>query len=113
MIEKMLYDFYSKYGFFIIGGAIGAFVHRTRRKMSFIRFLKFLVVAVVVALGVGIIARDYFNIPETVTYVLCGIFGAFSEDLLNEIEEFIHSLSEIAKKKLGVDNTNEDSREGN
>ncbi len=105
MFDKILFDFYSKYGFFIIGGAMGALVHRTRRKMSFLRFLKFLLVAILVALASGIVARDYFNIPETVTYVICGVFGAFSEDLLNEIEELIHSISEIVKTKLGVSTT--------
>lgn len=95
--------FCSKYGFFIVGGILGAVIHRMRKKMSWSRFIKFLITAIIVALASGIIARDWFNIPETVTYVICGVFGAFSEDILNEVEEFIHSLSDIAKKKIGMD----------
>lgn len=105
--------FCSKYGFFIIGGVIGAVIHRMRKKMSWIRFIKFLFTAVVIALASGIIARDWFNIPETVTYVICGIFGAFSDDILNEIEEFIHSLSDIAKKKAGLELDIEKKKEEN
>lgn len=112
MFYKILFDFYSKYGFFIFGGIMGALIHRTRRNMPFVRFLKFLVVAITVALASGIVARDYFNIPETVTYVICGVFGAFSEDLLNEIEDLIHSISEIVKVKLGLPtHTNNDKKQ--
>lgn len=100
---NLVEQFCSKYGFFIIGGALGATIHRMRKKMPLSRFLKFLVTAIIVALASGIIARDWFNIPETVTYVICGIFGAFSEDILNEVEEFIHSLSDIAKKRAGLE----------
>lgn len=100
---NLVENFLSKYGFFIVGGALGALIRRMRKKMSISRFLKFLTTAVIVALASGIIARDWFNIQETVTYVICGIFGAFSEDILNEVEEFIHSLSDIAKKKAGLE----------
>lgn len=100
---EIIKEFLEKYGFFIVGGAIGAAIHRIRKKMSNAKFIKFLIVAVCVALGTGIISREVFNISETVTYVICGLAGAFSEDLLDEIEEFIHSLSDILKKKFGLE----------
>jgi len=99
-IEKFFYN----YGFFIVGGAIGAILHRLRTKMSPVRFLKFLLVAIILALAAGIICRDIFHLPETTIYVICGVFGAFSEEILDEVEEFIKSLSEMAKKKLGMEN---------
>lgn len=98
-------DFISKYGFFIVGGSIGAIIHRLRYKMTLSRFIKFLFIAIITALSAGIIAKEVFNLSETVCYVVCGIFGAFSEQILDEIEEFIKSLSDIAKKKLGYEET--------
>lgn len=99
-------DFLSKYGFFIVGGSIGAIVHRLRNKMTFSRFLKFLFIAIIVALSAGIIAKEVFNLNDSLCYIICGIFGAFSEDILDELEDFIKSWSDIAKKRLGYEKEN-------
>ena len=101
-IEK----FFQNYGFFILGGAIGAIIHRIRVKMSLLRFINFLFVAIILALAAGIICRDIFHLPETTIYVICGVFGSFSEEILGEVEEFIKSMSEMAKKKLGMEGVN-------
>lgn len=108
-------DFLSKYGFFIVGGTIGAMLHRLRKKMTVARFIKFSVIAIIVALSAGIVAKEVFNLSDALCYVICGIFGAFSENILDEIEEFINSLSDIAKKKLGYHEykNKEDEETGN
>ena len=106
LISQYIEKFFYNYGFFIVGGAIGAIIHRMRVKMSPLRFIKFLFVAIILALAAGIICRDIFHLPETTIYVICGVFGAFSEEILDELEEFITSMSEMAKKKLGAEGVN-------
>lgn len=80
--------------------------------MSPLRFIKFLFVAIILALAAGIICRDIFHLPETTIYVICGVFGAFSEEILNELEEFITSMSEMAKKKLGAEGVSAEPNKG-
>ena len=92
----------QKYGLFVVGGAIGAIIHRLRNKMSFKRFLSSVVISMFVALCTGVVARDYFNLQESIVYVLCGISGVFSESILDELEENIKNISVIIKTKLGV-----------
>lgn len=119
LITQYIEKFFYNYGFFIIGGSIGAIIHRMRVKMSPLRFVKFLVIAVILALSAGIVCRDIFHLPETTIYVICGIFGAFSEEILDEIEKLVKSFSRIAKKKFGVEEEeetkkhNEEPVEGN
>ena len=110
LISQYIEKFFYNYGFFIVGGAIGAIIHRMRVKMSPLRFIKFLFVAIVLALAAGIICRDIFHLPETTIYVICGVFGAFSEEILDEIEDFIRHASEMTRKKLGMEDVKEDPK---
>lgn len=110
LISQYIEKFFYNYGFFIVGGAIGAIIHRMRVRMSPLRFIKFLFVAIVLALAAGIICRDIFHLPETTIYVICGVFGAFSEEILDEVEDFIRHASEMTRKKLGMENVKEDPK---
>lgn len=110
LISQYIEKFFYNYGFFIVGGAIGAIIHRMRVRMSPLRFIKFLFVAIVLALAAGIICRDIFHLPETTIYVICGVFGAFSEEILDEVEDFIRHASEMVRKKLGVEDVKEDPK---
>ena len=92
----------EKYGLFVVGGAIGAIIHRLRNKMTFKRFLSSVAISMFVALCTGIVARDYFNLQESIVYVLCGVSGVFSESILDELEENIKNVSVIVKSKFGV-----------
>lgn len=108
LISQYIEKFFYNYGFFIVGGAIGAIIHRMRVRMSPLRFIKFLFVAIVLALAAGIICRDIFHLPETTIYVICGVFGAFSEEILDEVEDFIKHASEMTRKKLGMEGVKKD-----
>ena len=110
LISQYIEKFFYNYGFFIVGGAIGAIIHRMRVRMSSLRFIKFLFVAIVLALAAGIICRDIFHLPETTIYVICGVFGAFSEEILDEVEDFIRHASEMTRKKLGMEGVKEDPK---
>ena len=110
LISQYIEKFFYNYGFFIVGGAIGAIIHRIRVRMSPLRFIKFLFVAIVLALAAGIICRDIFHLPETTIYVICGVFGAFSEEILDEVEDFIRHASEMTRKKLGMEGVKEDPK---
>ena len=109
LISQYIEKFFYNYGF-IVGGAIGAIIHRMRVRMSPLRFIKFLFVAIVLALAAGIICRDIFHLPETTIYVICGVFGAFSEEILDEVEDFIRHASEMVRKKLGMEDVKEDPK---
>ena len=108
LISQYIEKFFYNYGFFIVGGAIGAIIHRMRVRMSPLRFIKFLFVAIVLALAAGIICRDIFHLPETTIYVICGVFGAFSEEILDEVEDFIKHASEMTRKKLVMEGVKKD-----
>ena len=110
LISQYIEKFFYNYGFFIVGGAIGAIIHRMRVRMSPLRFIKFLFVAIVLALAAGIICRDIFHLPETTIYVICGVFGAFSEEILDEVEDFIRHASEMTREKLGMEGVKEDPK---
>lgn len=90
----------KKYGFFVVGGAVGAVIHRLRNKMSWKRFLISIVISAFVSLCVGVICLHYFKLEEPIIHVLCGISGVFSETILDELEEIIKNLSEFVKNKL-------------
>lgn len=89
----------------ILGGAIGAIVHRLRTKMSFWQFLASIVISMFVALSVGLISQEYFELADTITFVLCGVSGVFSKALLDEIEEIIKSASRIIESRYGRPNS--------
>lgn len=108
-MQEILIEVAKKYGLFVVGGAIGAVIHRLRKNMSFGRFLISIVISMFVALCVGVVARDYFNLQISVVNVLCGISGVFSEVILEEIEETIKQVSQIVKNKFGKDDSYSDT----
>lgn len=95
----------KEYGFFVIGGAIGAIIHRLRNQMSLKRFLASIIISMFVSFCVGVVARDYFQLKESLIYVLCGISGVFSNGILDELEEVLKYFSEAAKLKFGITDT--------
>lgn len=101
MLET-LNKFAEQYGFFVVGGAIGAIIHRLRNKMSIKRFLASIAISMFVSLCVGIIAKDYFELKQSIIYVLCGISGVFSNTILDEIEELLKYCSDAFKIKFGI-----------
>jgi fluoride ion exporter CrcB/FEX len=92
----------KKFSPYILGGVIGAIVHRLREKeMSWKDFFASILISTFVALCVGIICKDYFEIKQdTIIFVATGISGAFSKDILNEIQELIREISIIVKSKF-------------
>lgn len=101
-MEEQVVDIAKRYGFFVIGGAVGAVVHRLRSKMSWKRFAGSVVISMFVALCVGIVARDYFSIKESVVYAMCGMSGVFSEIILDEIQESLQLLPDWLRTKLRI-----------
>jgi uncharacterized membrane protein len=106
-MKDMLITFANKYGGFVIGGLVGAIVHRLRNTMSFKKFLSVLFISAFVGFCVGIIMKNYLNASDEVIFVVCSISGVFSKDILDEIQEFIQNLSVFAKKYLRI---NDDSK---
>lgn len=92
----------KKFSPYILGGVIGAIVHRLREKeMSIKEFFSSVFISTFVALCVGIVCKDYFKIEQdTIVFVATGISGAFSKDILNEIQELIGEISAIIKAKF-------------
>lgn len=99
-IMDILTNFSTKYGFFIVGGAIGSVIHRLRNKMPLKRFISSVIISIFVGLSTGVICRDYFNLTDSIAYVLCSISGVFSESILDEIQEIIKNVSNIVKAKF-------------
>ena len=100
---ELLNERLKKFSPYVLGGVVGSIVHRLREKgMSLGYFIASMFVSMFVSLCVGIICKDYFEIKQdTVIYVLTGISGVFSKDLLDEIQEIIKELSTIFKNKFG------------
>lgn len=102
LILEAMYDYIKRFSPYIVGGVVGAVIHRIRTQMTIIQFFGSVLVSVFVALSVGLLCKDYFEIQEdTVIFVLCGISGTFSKVILDEIEEIIKYTSVIVKNKFG------------
>lgn len=93
-------DFFSKYSFFLLAGAIGAAINKLRKAMSWKRFCRSCIIAVFTSLCAGILFLHFFQLPIPVVNALCGITGIFSEYILDEIEEMIRNASDYFKKKF-------------
>jgi len=101
-MKETLLNLVQKYGWFVLGGLIGAIIQRARNSMSLKRFAGTLIVSSFVGLSVGIILRSYLNATEEVIFVACSISGVFSQDILNEIQELISYISVYVKNKLNI-----------
>ena len=95
---KGVENFTDKFGLFIIGGLIGAIVHRARNTMDIKKFLAVLLISAFIGVIVGILSRNYLNANEEVTFVIVSLSGVFSKDLLDEIEALIKYISVVVKK---------------
>jgi len=93
-------DFFSKYSFFLLAGAIGAAINKLRKAMSWKRFCRSCIIAIFTSLCAGILFLHFFQLPIPVVNALCGITGIFSEYILDEIEEMIRNASDYLKKKF-------------
>ena len=93
-------DFFSKYSFFLLAGAVGAAINKLRKAMSWKRFCRSCIIAVFTSLCAGILFLHFFQLPIPVVNALCGITGIFSEYILDEIEEMIRNASDYFKKKF-------------
>ena len=98
----------EKYGPAIVAGSVGAVIARLRKKMSPRQFIGSVIISIFVSISVGVVAKDYLLIKqESLINILCGISGVFSKTILDELEEIIKNLSDIAKARLGINKTDE------
>lgn len=99
---ELLNEGLKKFSPYVLGGIVGSIVHRLREKeMSFKDFIASIIISTFVALCVGIICKDYIGIKQdTVIFVCTGISGAFSKDILNEIQQLIGEISAIVKSRF-------------
>ncbi|MDL2262729.1 phage holin family protein [Bacteroidales bacterium OttesenSCG-928-I21] len=97
-MKATITEFIQKYGFMLVIGVIAAVINRLRRNMSWKRFIASIVISVFVSLCVGVIATEYFKFNPPLVYVCCGVFGTFSEIILDEIHEFIQQISDVVIK---------------
>jgi hypothetical protein len=98
---ELLTDFLKKFSPYIIGGAIGSVIHRMRTEMTFVTFLKSVVMSIFISICVGIVCKDYLNIVnENIIFVFCGISGTFSKIILDELEQIVKLGFSHAKNKI-------------
>jgi hypothetical protein len=102
-MKDYLINVASKYGGYVIGGLVGAIVHRLRNTMSFQRFLSVLAISAFVGFCVGVLLKNYLNASDEVIFVACSVSGVFSKDILDEIQELISYVSLFVKKKAKID----------
>ena len=111
MEEKLitfLTEIGEKYGPAIVAGSVGAVIARLRKKMSHRQFIGSVIISIFVSISVGVVAKEYLLIKqESLINILCGISGVFSKTILDELEEIIKNLSDIAKVRLGINKTDE------
>lgn len=82
---------------FLVGGFVGALVNRMRKRMTIKKFLASVFLAMFVGWIVGISLQSLFDFKTPFVYAICSLAGAFSEDLLDEVEKLIDNLSELIK----------------
>lgn len=83
---------------FLVGGLVGGIIQRMRKRMSFLKFVSSLVIAMFVGWVIGSLLTNWFDLPDRVIYSACAISGVFSEDFLNEIEKLVKNFNEFVKK---------------
>lgn len=82
---------------FLLGGFIGALVNRMRKRMSWKKFFASVFLAMFVGWVVGISLSSLFEFQTPFVYAICSMAGAFSEDLLDEVEKLVGAFSDIVK----------------
>lgn len=108
MLEYII-DKIEGYSPYIVGGVIGALIHRLRTQMSFKDFMASIAISIFVSVSVGIVCKDYFQLTDNLIFVLCGMSGTFSKVILDEVQEILGLASEVFKKRFGINKNSEDS----
>ncbi|CAA0156697.1 hypothetical protein [Tenacibaculum maritimum] len=101
-MKEDLLNMADKYGGFVIGGLVGAVVHRVRNTMSFRQFLGVVFISAFVGFCVGVVMRNYLHVSDEVIFVACSVSGVFSKDILNELQEVISYVSLFVKKHAKI-----------
>ena len=96
-MKELIVNMTGKFGLFILGGLIGAIIHRFRNQMSWKRFLSTLVISAFMGFCVGILLKEYLGAKEEVIFVACSLTGVFSNDILDQLNEIIDYLSTFIK----------------
>ena len=108
-----IYNWFKRFAPYILVGALGAIVHRLRVGMTWKKFIGALFISILVSLSVGVVCKEYTPLKTDVIFVLCGISGAFSKHLLDELEEIISELSGYVKRRLGLKEKNQENKDIN
>jgi len=102
----------NKFGFMVVGGIIGAIIHRIRTKMTFIQFIGTIITSAFVGVIVGIFARNYLKMNEELIFAVTSTAGVFSKDILEQIEYIINHfgkfLMNLLKSKTSINNDKEE-----
>ena len=91
----------EKFGvYFVIGGAIGSIMTAVWKKMSLGMFLRTVFVSMCVGWVTGVLLRNYTDINPDAIYAIVSMAGAFSYQILEQIEKLLKNSSDIISKKL-------------
>lgn len=103
-MEKLISFIEAKadsYGlFFVFGGAIGAIIVAIWKKMSWKMVLSTIIVSMFVGWVTGIVLRNIFDVSPDMIYALSSTAGAFSYNILAQLEKIISNLGSVVNKKL-------------
>ena len=91
----------EKFGvYFVIGGAIGSIVTAVWKKMSLGMFLRTVFVSMFIGWVTGVLLRNYTSINPDAIYAIVSMAGAFSYQILEQVEKLLKNSSDIITKKL-------------
>ena len=91
----------EKFGvYFVIGGAIGSIMTAVWKKMSLGMFLRTVFVSMCIGWVTGVLLRNYTDINHDAIYAIVSMAGAFSYQILEQIEKLLKNSSDIISKKL-------------
>lgn len=80
---------------FVLGGLVGAIVQRTRRRMTWRKFISVAVMGMFVGWIIGSVLTEWTNFSDKIIYSACALSGVFAEDILKEFEKLISKVSEF------------------
>ena len=86
--------------YFVIGGAIGSIMTAVWKKMSLGMFLRTVFVSMCIGWVTGVLLRNYTDINHDAIYAIVSMAGAFSYQILEQIEKLLKNSSDIISKKL-------------
>lgn len=86
--------------YFVIGGAIGSVMTAVWKKMSLGMFLRTILVSMILGWATGVLLRNYTSIPTDASYAIVSMVGAFSYQILEQLEKIVKNSGDIINKKL-------------